>query len=242
MGIVIKHIEKPVFGKWQYFNFFKQHLMKNNDDKLPQTYSGADQSRGDSANNGFWGWVKRNKLVSFLLLVIIIGGLFFIIRINLLQRDVSREKAALESHYEMLLDSLTLFVNETIAVMENEFEERLHNLHIAEMKRSTRILSWAVRSEMTRQNMEQVNLFFSNLIRDPRIVKIKLIHPADGRVILSTDQKDHGEIISEDRVVGAEVTFSIPGEETTVVVTPVMGLEARIGVLQVIFTHRKNAE
>ena len=190
--------------------------MKNNQDNLPEPGKGAPYAQTETEEKGFMGWVKRNKLITFLLLLIILGGLFFLIRMNMMERDAAREKAALESHYEMQLDSLDTWG----------------------MERSARIFSWAVRSEMTRQNMEQVNQFFSNLIRDPRIAKIKLIHPADGRVILSTDQKDHGEIITEEQVVGAETTFSIPGEQTTRIITPVMGLDARIGVLQITVLHR----
>jgi hypothetical protein len=159
--------------------------------------------------NNFVVWLKNNKLVAFLLLLIIIGGIYAIIRINQSERQASRERHELVSRYESSIDSL----------------------YIEGMERTARAFTWAVRSELGRQNIEQVDQFFTNFIREQGIQRIMLVDPQTGDVILSTDRKDQGTYIEDRRVLEAQRVFSRQQDTIVQIISPVTGLDELIGIL-----------
>lgn len=164
-----------------------------------------------SGNNGNWfmKWVKNHMLITFLILIIIAGGLYLVIRMNINEKRASNERLELITQYETRIDSLW----------------------ITGMQRTVQVFTWAIRSEMTRENMEQVNQFFTNFIHEPGVIRILLISPTNGNVILSTDRKDEGTRITDQDILQAERIFSVHSETVTRIVTPVMGLDTRLGIL-----------
>src|SRR5665648_488198 len=119
-------------------------------------------------------FVKKHLLVFSLLAIIICIILGFMIKINIMERSSLAEKELLVNLYENKMDSLSL----------------------SDMELTSRVFSWAIRSEMTRQNLEQVNLFIKRLVKEPNISKIQLIDPATATVLLSSDKKEEGTIIA----------------------------------------------
>ena len=113
----------------------------------------------------------------------------------------------------------------------NLYELRMDSLHLSNMELTAKVFSWAIRSEMTRQNMEQVNQFFSGFVKEPNIRKVQLIDPVTGTVLLSSDKKDEGTIIEDSIILQAEKSVHIVGETGDIIINPVMGLDTRIGVL-----------
>ncbi len=183
---------------------------KNN--KLQVSPEPKDPPAGEKKSNWFLRLLLNNKLVFFLILLIIAGAVYSFISIRLTERRAEGQRQELIRHYE----------------------EKTDSLYIAGLELTAKTFSWAVRSEMIRENMDQVDQFFSNLITQPEINKIKLINPANGEVLLSTDRKDRGRIIEEDRIIAAETTFVMSREQDRLIIAPVMGLAARIGVLVII--------
>ncbi len=183
---------------------------KNN--KLQVSPEPKDPPAGEKKSNWFLRLLLNNKLVFFLILLIIAGAVYSFISIRLTERRAEGQRQELIRHYE----------------------EKTDSLYIAGLELTAKTFSWAVRSEMIRENMDQGDQFFSNLITQPEINKIKLINPANGEVLLSTDRKDRGRIIEEDPIIAAETTFVMSREQDRLIIAPVMGLAARIGVLVII--------
>jgi len=127
-------------------------------------------------------FVKKHRLVFSLIAVIIIILLWAFVKMKIVEKRLSNEKEQLVNLYEQRMDSLNL----------------------SNMELTSKVFSWAIRSEMTRQNMEQVNQFFSGFVKEPNIRKVQLIDPVTGKVLLSSDKKDEGTIVEDPIILQAE--------------------------------------
>lgn len=99
------------------------------------------------------------------------------------------------------------------------------------VEETSRVFSWAIRSEMQRDNLEQVNQFFMTLVKEPGFRKIQLIDVKNSKVLISTDKKDEGTLVSDTTVLNASVVKHQIDGDIIRSVTPVMGLNSRIGIL-----------
>lgn len=175
--------------------------METNDKQLPQ-----NEEKKESKILRF---LKKHWFVFFLIIAIIILILWAVIKIQIVENRSIEEKEQLVNFYELRMDSL----------------------HLSNMELTSRVFSWAVRSEMTRQNMEQVNQFFSGFVKEANVKKVLLIDPITATVLLSSDKKDEGLIIEDPIILQAENTIHLPGITDDKIISPVMGLDTRIGVL-----------
>lgn len=99
-------------------------------------------------------------------------------------------------------------------------------------------LVWAIRREMLRNNLEQVDEYLVQLVKEPAIKQVLIAGP-DGTVLLATDKKLEEHPMTE---VRPELNLEI--ETTTIVedvdggllvLSPIMGLDARIATLFLVY-------
>ncbi|MDD2271586.1 MAG: hypothetical protein PHP95_07610 [Desulfuromonadaceae bacterium] len=100
-------------------------------------------------------------------------------------------------------------------------------------------LTWAVRSEMIRNNYDQVNQYLSQFVKEKNMKEIIVAKP-DGTIVVATNKKREGTsvtsifplpVLQEDKTV---VTAQENGD--IMVVSPVMGLSSKLGVLILLST------
>jgi len=179
--------------------------METNDKQLSRNEENFEEKK----ESKILTFLKKHWFVFVLIVVIIILFLWAVIKIQIVENRSIKEKEQLVNLYEQRMDSL----------------------HLSNMELTSEVFSWAIRSEMTRQNMEQVNQFFSGFVKEPNIIKVQLIDPVTGTVLLSSDKKDEGTIIEDPNILQAEKPVRIVGETGDIIINPVMGLDTRIGVL-----------
>lgn len=92
-------------------------------------------------------------------------------------------------------------------------------------------LTWAVRSEMTRENMEQVNTYFIQLIKEPSIERIQLVEHSTGNVLLSTNKKDEGTVLKNEFILSVKAPISKLQDKGIISAAPVYGLSEQLGIL-----------
>ncbi len=112
-------------------------------------------------------------------------------------------------------------------------------LQAAEMLRlATLPLGWAVRGEMLKDNLNQVDDYFRLFIRE-RGVESLLLVDKDGKVVVASDQKLVGRSAA-DLVSSALLATAEPAQEQTGKrvrqVVPIMAFDARIGTLVMDYT------
>jgi hypothetical protein len=101
-------------------------------------------------------------------------------------------------------------------------------------------LAWAVRGEMIRSNLDQVDQFFGEIVKLPNTERVLLVG-SDGTVQVSTDRLHLGAqaatLVAPEALLLPEVTVRSEADGTRLLVIPVMGLNTRLGT--VIVTHRQ---
>lgn len=127
--------------------------------------------------------------------------------------------------------SLKAQFQEEQALLRDSFETRIDTLQLEGMELTAKVLSWAIRSEVSRENIEQVNQFFLQFIKDAHVSKAQYIDAETGAILISTDKKDEGTTILNPMVLKAEKQFAEQDSLHWRIATPVMGLNQKLGVL-----------
>lgn len=172
-----------------------------------------DNLKNDSGLSLF-GKIKKNfSWIAILILVIIIG--VYVIRVKTIKKRFDKEKQEIVQKYEIKLDSID--------------EKRL--------ELTAKVFSWAVRSEMTRQNMEEVNVFFLNFVKESDITKLQLITPAKNMITISTDKKEEGTVVTDRKIIKSANIVTDNDSVNYKIIVPVMGLNKKLGTV-VLFVKR----
>jgi hypothetical protein len=100
-------------------------------------------------------------------------------------------------------------------------------------------LVWAVRTEMMGGNYSQINLYLTQFVKEQNMKGIVVAKP-DGTIVVATDKKLEGtpvasifppSVLQEDKTV-----VSTQENGDIMVVSPVMGLSEKLGVLILLYT------
>jgi hypothetical protein len=100
-------------------------------------------------------------------------------------------------------------------------------------------LTWAVRSEMIRNNYDQINQYLNQFVKEKNMKEIIVAKP-DGTIVVATNKKREGTsvtsafppaVLQEDKT-----TVTTLGNGDIMVVSPVMGLSTKQGVLILLYT------
>jgi len=193
--------------------------MTTENEKL-STVNKSQKVSTDKANTkgNFGELVLRHKLITFLIAVIVILSLWAFIKISLLENKFKKDTLKLKSDYENKIDSLTT----------------------KQLMLSSKVFSWAIRSELTRENKEQVNQFFLNFIKEPGVSKVEFVNALDGRVMLSTNKKDEGLVFPNQVALATTETINYRNDSVLSIVSPVMGLNNKLGVLVIEYNLKLN--
>lgn len=178
-------------------------------DKTPALHNDQNnnESQSKSGFSKFIDWIKKHPLLfTIALSILIIVGLY--------------------GYMTLKIDRINNRHNQRI-------EHITDSLKVEHMKYNVRVFSWAVRSELIRGNLEQVDQFFTEYLKIDGIVKVQLINPETNIITTSTDRKDNGVLVTDQEIVNANSIALIPKGETYLLVNPVMGLDRKLGILVV---------
>lgn len=103
-------------------------------------------------------------------------------------------------------------------------------------------LAWAVRGELIRNNLDQVDQFFTEIVKLPGTERA-LLAGADGKVKVTTDRRHLGveasTLVPPEALALPQVTVRSEADGTVLLVVPVMGLNDRLGT---VFVTRRPAD
>jgi L-lactate utilization protein LutC len=100
-------------------------------------------------------------------------------------------------------------------------------------------LVWAVRSEMIRNNYDQINQYLTQFVKEKNMKEIVVAKP-DGTMVVATNKKLEGKPITgvfpPSVLLEDKTTVSTLENGDMMVVSPVMGLSTKVGVLILLYT------
>lgn len=155
------------------------------------------------------GFLKSNMVTILSLIAILIVYIWFYVKMNKTTERFQDEKTQLITRYETERDSTTI-----------------SNLEFVSM-----IFSWSVRSELLRDNTENLNQLITVFVKESGVDLVQIIDPKTNMVMLSSDKKFEGKEYTKRLDFEIQKSTSLKEEDVLRIVTPVMGLNDKIGVL-----------
>lgn len=183
-------------------------------DNTPKKYEG-DKSSASSTTTGsqdkpkkkaFW---KRHFMSLFLLLLLIVSVAWGFIA-----------NRSTVSSYE-----------KEITELNADHEERIKALRKEKLEQFVSTLALAVRSEMIADNLNQVNQYFVQTLKNVDVQRILLVNQNTGQAILSTNKKDEETVFDKKELVQTKSAITKDIDGSIYAATPIMGLNTQLGVL-----------
>jgi len=156
-------------------------------------------------------FILNHKMIFSLIFIVIVVFLWAIIKMNLMEKQFEKQNLEQKTAYENKIDSLTA----------------------KHLVLTSKVFSWAIRSELTRENKEQVNQFFLSFIKEKGVTKVEFVDAKTSKVTLSTDKKDEGTLFTNQVALLTDETIQYRNDSVYSIISPVMGLNNKIGVLVV---------
>lgn len=123
-----------------------------------------------------------------------------------------------------------------------QLRTRAQEASAASLREFGTALAWAVRGEMIRNNLDQVDQFFTEIVKLPGTERA-LLAGVDGKVVVSTDRRHLGvearTVVPPEALALPQVTVRSEADGTLLLVVPVMGLNDRLGT---VFVSRQPAD
>lgn len=98
--------------------------------------------------------------------------------------------------------------------------------------------AWAIRSALLQGNMDQVNWYLEELVKEKNFQEVDVVDP-QGRVTASTNKKGEGKPLDNPQAVNAlgleQATLAPAGANRWMISSPVMGLTNRLGTVLIFY-------
>lgn len=186
------------------------------DDTAPKTESNDTNSSNEGKNvtapPTTSAMVRYWYLVVIFLLVLAVAGTYFWKNLA-----VTRAKADMKQRAEQVISSQNSSYLRLVAIP----------------------LVWAVRSEMLRGNIEQVNQYIASFVKEQNMKELVIVKP-DGIILAATNKKLEGASVTTAfpaEVMQAESTTISSRENGDILVaSPIMGLNSKLGALLLVYS------
>jgi len=160
--------------------------------------------------------LQNNKVSSVLALLLLIVFVWLFVKIRINERNFQNEKTELINQHSIFIDSL-----------------QINHLEFA-----TEVFSWSVRSELIRNNTENINQLLTIFVKESEADLVQLIDPEGYTILLSSDKKYEGKEYSGDLNFELNSTIILKTSKDVKIITPVMGFNSKIGILIVELTRK----
>ena len=191
--------------------------MKNSKDSNKEQLGDFDAVNAPKENR-----VKKfflnNKLVILLLILLVFVFAWGQIKLHNATKETDKKIEEINVSYSLKFDSLQL----------------------ASKERMSKVFSWSVRSELIRENVEQVAVLINNYVQEEGVKNVKLINPTSQMVVLSTNKRDENRAFEFPELLNLNQLEVQQTEETLMHLIPIMGLNQRMAILVVEYISEKN--
>lgn len=166
--------------------------------------------------------------VSLLLLVaLVIVAAWAAYAVSAAERRLSHERQQLEQKFEADSSAIRREAQELITRQTQDMQLLFGTA-----------LAWSVRSAMLRNNLDEIDQYFGDLVKNPRIALV-LLADADGKVLRTTDRKyldaQFSTHFPEDLLKVENVVIRPDEGDRIRLVLPIQGLTARLGTVVLLY-------
>lgn len=185
--------------------------MSTNEESQNSGNSTPSQSQKpvSSVNDKLPNFLKRNIAAVVLTIILIVVLIWFSAKIKNNKNHFETEKIQLITQYETERDSL----------------------QIKSLEFQSKVFSWSIRSEMLRDNMENLNQLLTIFVQESAANLVQIVNPDTRVVLLSSDKIYEGARYEKEINFEINQQVVIKEDQRISIITPIMGFSNRIGVL-----------
>ena len=188
----------------------------NKQDKQPDK---KVDKKNDSPNM-FLAFIKKNIVSVLLALALIIVIIWFSAKNDQDKKQFEKDQTEL----------ITQSKNEKSALIAN-YESEKDSLRLLNLEAAAKIFSWSVRSELLRNNTENLNQLVNAFVKESGADLVQLINPETNKIILSSDKKFEGSEYAQKIDFGLKEPHTLKDDDGIKIITPIMGLNTAQGIL-----------
>ena len=156
-----------------------------------------------------WNVIKKHPLSFVLFIALVVCVVWATYRINSDKKQYEKDKIELTTKYEIQIDSLEL--------KSIEF--------------SSTVFSWSVRSELLRENVENLNQLLTVYVKESNANLVQLVNLEDKIITISSDKQYEGNSFVIPANTDLTKQRTVVSDSKMTVYTPVMGYTGTIGLL-----------
>ena len=156
-----------------------------------------------------WNVIKKHPLSFVLFIALVVCVVWATYRINSDKKQYEKDKIELTTKYEIQIDSLEL--------KSIEF--------------SSTVFSWSVRSELLRENVENLNQLLTVYVKESNANLVQLVNLEDKIITISSDKQYEGNSFVIPANTDLTKQRTVVSDSKMTVYTPVMGYTGSIGLL-----------
>lgn len=128
------------------------------------------------------------------------------------------------------------------ALITQQAREYADKQYLREEERFGQVLSWAVRGELIRNNIDQIDQYLSEIVKMKDTERVVLIDD-DGQLLVSTDKRleesKATELFPKEIMNLQKITVKSDVEGKKILVVPVMGLNKKIATIVISYKQAK---
>ena len=190
------------------------------DDFNKNAMPGDKVVKDQSTNNKLLDFFKKNIVAVLLAIILIIVLIWYSVKISADEKEFERERT----------EMVTKSKNERSALI-TKYEAEIDSLQIKNLESASKIFSWSVRSELMRNNTENLNQLVNEFVRESGADLVQLIDPKTNKITLSSDKKFEGTDYAQKIDYALTEPQTLREEDGIKIITPVMGLNSALGIL-----------
>lgn len=188
-------------------------------DETPTSGSCQKNTTMENINNRLAQHLKANKWLYLVIGILLVTTLYFFFSKNMAASRHAEELVGTKEHFEEQAQQLiTKNAKEQLSLMQKTFV-------------------WAVRSALIRDNLDEVNQYFNELIKEEDVKEIVLAG-RQGEILVSTNKKHEGkpftDFYPEVMLQISDVYFEADSSFYKVA-APVLSLNTKLGTLFVLY-------
>ncbi|HSJ11322.1 MAG TPA: hypothetical protein VK916_01480 [Gillisia sp.] len=181
---------------------------------------GDEVVKDHSSNNKLLDFFKKNIVAVLLALILIIVLIWYSVKISADEKQFEKERT----------EMVTKSKNERSALI-TKYEAEKDSLQIKNLESASKIFSWSVRSELMRNNTENLNQLVNEFVRESGADLVQLIDPKTNKITMSSDKKFEGTDYPQKIDYALTEPQTLKDAEGIKIITPVMGLNSALGIL-----------
>jgi len=174
----------------------------------------------NDSSSMFLLFIKKHIVSLLLVLALIVILIWFSAKNSTNNRKFEKEKTSL----------ITQSKNEKSALIAN-YESEKDSLRVVNLEAAAKIFSWSVRSEMLRNNTENLNQLVNAFVKESGADLVQLIDPETNKISLSSNKKFEGSEYARKIDFALKEPHTLKEDGGIKIITPIMGLNAALGIL-----------